>query len=177
MIQRKIVDLADIQREDNKRSLFTAYSKVLGLSAYLELQKTLENLVKRLKKESLNKKDFTQVNSLELEVEEISNSIEEKSSALEEIITKLEELRKEQLLNQAEAGKIGLSIEGTDLVTVVNDIADLREQINQKKSQLNQYLTYLPFLSGYKILTEVGNKVTPTTSSSHEIEVVIDPCS
>lgn len=169
----KIVDLADIQREDNKRSLFTAYSKVLGLSAYLELQKTLENLVKRLKKESLNKKDFTQVNSLELEVEEISNSIEEKSSALEEIITKLEELRKEQLLNQAEAGKIGLSIEGTDLVTVVNDIADLREQINQKKSQLNQYLTYLPFLSGYKILTEVGNKVTPTTSSSHEIEVVM----
>ena len=77
----------------------------------------------------------------------------------------------QKIVNKVNNCKIGLSIEETDLVTVVNDIADLREQINQKKSQLNQYLTYLPFLSGYKILTEVGNKVTPTTSSSHEIEV------
>ena len=169
----KIVDLADIQREDNKRSLFTAYSKVLGLSAYIDLQNTLENLVKRLKKDSLNKNDFTKVNTLELEVSKTSDIIREKSLAVEETVMKLEELRKEQLVNQAEAGKIGISIEGADLVTVVNDIANIREQINQKKHQLNQYLTYLPFLSGYKILSDVGNKATSTTSSSQEIKHTI----
>ena len=71
----KIVELSEIEREDNKRSLFSAYSRVLGLNEYLELKSTLENLHRRTLKQNFKEDQKIAFELLEEEIKSLEKNL------------------------------------------------------------------------------------------------------
>ena len=160
----KIVDLADIEREDNKRTLYSAYSKVLGLSSYLDLKTTLENLIRRVTKEGLDSDGLSEVKDIEEEIEKLGK---EKSSFLDEIANYKREIaliKQQQLVYQSQIRKAGISLNGDSVENISLEVDVIRNRINQNRQLLNNYLTYLPFL----IVSDLLKKLRKESNSYDE---------
>jgi len=71
----KIVSLAEIKTIAEKRNLSLAYSEVLGISKYVNLKHTLENLRIKLRKKSASVSDRNKLNNLQDEVSKLEKLI------------------------------------------------------------------------------------------------------
>ncbi len=71
----KIVSLAEIKTIAEKRNLSLAYSEVLGISKYVHLKQTLENLRVKLRKKSASVSDRNKLNNLQDEASKFEKLI------------------------------------------------------------------------------------------------------
>lgn len=153
----KIVDLSDIEREDNKRSLFTAYSRVLGLNSYLELKGTLKSLINRLKKDNLNESSLTELSVLEVKQKSLKERRIGIKNALLDIDQKIEKIKKNQLIRKSELRKVGLSVEAEEVDDIHAQLAHIKNIKKEKRELLNSYLNYTPFLLGADLLRSASD--------------------
>ena len=111
----KIVDLADIEREDNKRTLYSAYSKVLGLSSYLDLKTTLQNLIKRVSKEGLESDGLSEMKAIDVEIDTLQTEKSELVIYSSAITKEVELIKQKQLVYQSQIRKAGFHLLATML--------------------------------------------------------------
>ena len=103
----KIVELSEIEREDNKRSLFSAYSRVLGLNEYLELKSTLENLHRKALKKNFKEDQKIAFELLEEEIKSLEEKIEGLNALAFKYQSAKERHRNHLVSINAEAAKLG----------------------------------------------------------------------
>ena len=160
----KIVDLADIERDDNKRSLYSAYSKILGLSSYLDLKSTLESLIKRLSKKGLDSELFEEVKNLQKRADELHKERKSLLKDIDDVRNGINETQQKQLIYQSKIRKAGISLGSEDISNLTVEIDSIKLEINEKRLLLNNYLTYLPFLLNSHLL----ERIRSNTRSNNE---------
>ena len=141
----KIVELSDIEREDNKRSLFSAYSRVLGLNEYLELKSTLENLHRRTLKKNFKEDQKIAFELLEEEIKFLEERIEKLNALVVKYQSTKERHRNQLVSINAEAAKLGYKHGQYNPEDLLQQSEYIRERIDTTKRSLNDYLVYLPF--------------------------------
>lgn len=167
----KIVDLADIEREDNKRTLYSAYSKVLGLSSYLDLKTTLQNLIKRVSKEGLESDGLSEMKAIDVEIDTLQTEKSELAIYSSAITKEVELIKQKQLVYQSQIRKAGISLTGDNVENIALEIDLIRNQITEKRQLLNNYLTYLPFLIVSDLLKRLS-KESETLNLNSETKII-----
>jgi len=87
----KIVNLAEITTDEQRKKLSIAYSEVLGIKKYEDLKNELEDLRVRIKKQSASAKERSELNTLDSDLKNLEIKLEEKDKLIEE----KKELKKE----------------------------------------------------------------------------------
>lgn len=155
----KIVSLAEIRSNEEKKSLSYAYAEVLGIKKYLDLKDNLENVRLRLRKKSYNPEDRKRLENLkkqQLQSEKLLSHNE----------AKLFEKEREILVKRAGSDKFQEQLirEGTSIT--LEDMQDfqlmkdhLSTELNSIKDKFKLSLDLAPFAIASKKFEKLKKQV------------------
>lgn len=149
----KIVSIAEMKTNDDKRKLSMAYSEVLGVKKYEDLKSNLENLRIKFRRKSADLADRDKLNDLIRVCEELDKRIEFKK--LELATNDIDILNKRQLSEQYQE-KLIREGNGISLAEIKN-LKALRDKLKASdieiKSRLKDLLELAPFaIAGSKFV-------------------------
>ncbi|WP_353718678.1 AAA family ATPase [Dyadobacter sp. 676] len=132
----KIVNLAEVTTNEQRKKLSRAYSEVLGIKKYEDIRGNLENLQLKLRQESASAAEKGQLEKIKAEV----HSFEEQIKENEGKIVDLRELRNEKNKESRDIQE-KLIREGS-LITVeeLQKLRQLEEELNKRQSDLQTEL-------------------------------------
>lgn len=141
----KIVSIAEMKTNEDKRKLSMAYSEVLGVKKYEDLKSNLENLRIKFRRKSADLADRDKLNDLIRVCEELEKRIELKK--LELATNDIDILNKRQLSEQYQE-KLIREGNGISLAEIKN-LKALRDKLRitdiEIKSRLKELLELAPF--------------------------------
>lgn len=155
----KIVSLAEIHTAEQRKELSKAYVEVLGIKQYQDLKEDLESYLNKLKAETASTKDKSNLDRIKrestdkeeenLEIQKQIENLNEDASALKFDIAKLQE----KLI------KNGSVITVDELNELRNRKEDLDKHVNQIQIELKSYFEIIPFAMAGKLLTQVFEQI------------------
>ncbi len=155
----KIVSLAEIHTAEQRKELSKAYVEVLGIKQYQDLKEDLESYLNKLKAETASIKDKSNLDRIKrestdkeeenLEIQKQIENLNEDGSALKFDIAKLQE----KLI------KNGSVITVDELNELRNRKEDLGKHVNQIQIELKSYFEIIPFAIAGKLLTQVFEQI------------------
>jgi len=155
----KIVSLAEIHTAEQRKELSKAYVEVLGIKQYQDLKEDLESYLNKLKAETASTKDKSNLDRIKrestdkeeenLEIQKQIENLNEDASALKFDIAKLQE----KLI------KNGSVITVDELNELRNRKEDLDKHVNQIQIELKSYFEIIPFAIVGKLLTQVFEQI------------------
>ncbi|MBF01204.1 MAG: DNA sulfur modification protein DndD [Flavobacterium sp.] len=155
----KIVSLAEIHTAEQRKELSKAYVEVLGIKQYQDLKEDLESYLNKLKAETASTKDKSNLDRIKrestdkeeenLEIQKQIENLNEDASALKFDIAKLQE----KLI------KNGSVITVDELNELRNRKEDLDKHVNQIQIELKSYFEIIPFAIAGKLLTQVFEQI------------------
>lgn len=156
----KIVSLAEINSNNQRRQLSKAYSEVLGIQKYEDLKSNLEEKQDDYRKRSAKPEEKEELNQLHTDIENTKIEIERFSNSLDEL--KHERNQKEK---EAEDIQRRLIREG-DKMTLeeLNELKDEQTKLEQKKlavqENLKEYFDVIPFALAGETLMNISEQLT-----------------
>ena len=148
----KIVSLAEIKTIAEKRKLSLAYSEVLGISKYVNLKRTLENLRVKLRKKSASISDRNKLNKLQEEAKQLEKLIAHNQAKIESNADDIEKYRNQSEQYQEKLIREGNNMSVEDLVSQKKLRDTLRENSIEIKSKLKELIELAPFaIAGGKL--------------------------
>lgn len=155
----KIVSLAEIKTNEEKRNLSKAYSEVLGITKYEKLKSNLENLRLKLRKKSANLSEKLKFDALQKEANQIKELIYLNDDKLDAI--KSEIIRNKNLSDQYQEKLIreGNSMSVEEMVKQKELRDKLREKGIDIKSRLKDLIELAPFAIAGNKLKELHKQV------------------
>ena len=161
----KIVSLAEIKTISEKRNLSLAYSEVLGISKYVTLKRTLENLRVKLRKKSASISDRNKLNKFQDEAQQLEKLIAHNETKIASNTDDLEKGRNESEQYQEKLIREGNNMTVEDLVNQKKLRDNLRQNSIEIKLKLKELLELAPFaIAGHK-LKQLHNQVTLESQS------------
>jgi DNA sulfur modification protein DndD len=155
----KIVSLAEIKTIAEKRNLSLAYSEVLGISKYVNLKRTLENLRVKLRKKSASISDRNKLNKLQEEAQQLEKLIAHNETKIISIADDIEKSRNESEQYQEKLIREGNNMTVEALVNQKKLRDTLRQNSIEIKSKLKELIELAPFaIAGHK-LKQLHNQV------------------
>jgi len=155
----KIVSLAEIKTIAEKRKLSLAYSEVLGISKYVNLKRTLENLRVKLRKKSASISDRNKLNKLQEEVSQLEKLITHNEAIIASNADDIEKARNESEQYQEKLIREGNNMTVEELVNQKKLRDTLRQNSIEIKSKLKELIELAPFaIAGHK-LKQLHNQV------------------
>jgi len=155
----KIVSLAEIKTIAEKRSLSLAYSEVLGISKYVHLKQTLENLRVKLRKKSASISDRNKLNILQDEVRKLEELI---SLNQIKIVTNASDIDRNKSLSEQYQEKLireGNSMSVEEMVRQKKLRDTLKQNNIEIKAKLKELLELAPFAIAGQKLKHLYNQV------------------
>ncbi|MCD4678147.1 MAG: AAA family ATPase, partial [Desulfobacula sp.] len=164
----KIVSLAEIKTDSEKRQLSLAYSDILGIRKYETLKYNLENVRTKLKRKSADIKQKEKIETIQLEIEEIKKLIEFNNNKIYDTQKEIEEKR-----NLSDEFQEKLIREGNNItVEDLKDLKALRDQLREEnikiKNRLKDLLDLAPFAISGKKLKEAYNQLIAERNSKQQ---------
>lgn len=148
----KIVSLAEIKTIAEKRKLSLAYSEVLGISKYVNLKRTLENLRVKLRKKSASISDRNKLNKLQEEAKQLEKLIAHNEAKIESNADDIEKYRNQSEQYQEKLIREGNNMSVEDLVSQKKLRDTLRQNSIEIKSKLKELIELAPFaIAGGKL--------------------------
>lgn len=155
----KIVSLAEIKTIAEKRNLSLAYSEVLGISKYVNLKRTLENLRVKLRKKSASISDRNKLNKLQEEAKQLEKLIAHNEAKIDSNADDVEKARNQSEQYQEKLIREGNNMSVEDLVSQKKLRDTLRQNSIEIKSKLKELIELAPFaIAGHK-LKQLHNQV------------------
>ncbi|WP_346861166.1 DNA sulfur modification protein DndD [uncultured Draconibacterium sp.] len=155
----KIVSLAEIKTVAEKRNLSLAYSEVLGISKYVNLKRTLENLRVKLRKKSASISDRKKLSKHQEEAQKLEKLIAHNEAKIASNADDIEKARNESEQYQEKLIREGNSMTVEDLVNQKKVRDSLRQSNIEIKSKLKELLELAPFAIAGNKLVELNNQV------------------
>ncbi len=156
----KIVSLAEINSNNQRRQLSKAYSEVLGIQKYEDLKANLEEKQDEYRRRSAKPEEKEELNHLHANIE--NTKIE-----IENLVEKIDDLKHERNLKEKEAEEIQRRlIKEGDKMTLdeLNLLKEEQSRIEQKKSEvqesLKDYFDIIPFALSGEILINISEQLT-----------------
>jgi len=155
----KIVSLAEIKTIAEKRNLSLAYSEVLGISKYVNLKRTLENLRVKLRKKSASISERNKLSKLQGEAEQLKKLIAHNDAKVASNLDDIEKARNESEQYQEKLIREGNSMTVEALVGQKKLRDTLRQNNIEVKSKLKELLELAPFAIAGNKLKQLHNQV------------------
>lgn len=155
----KIVSLAEIKTIAEKRNLSLAYSEVLGISKYVHLKQTLENLRVKLRKKSASISDRNKLNILQDEVSKLEKLI---SLNQTKIAANASDIDRNKSLSEQYQEKLireGNSMSVEEMVRQKKLRDTLKQNNVENKAKLKELLELAPFAIAGQKLKHLYNQV------------------
>jgi len=155
----KIVSLAEIKTIAEKRNLSLAYSEVLGISKYVHLKQTLENLRVKLRKKSASVSDRNKLNNLQDEVSKLEKLI---SLNQNKIAANASDIDRNKSLSEQYQEKLireGNSMSVEEMVRQKKLRDTLKQNNIEIKAKLKELLELAPFAIAGQKLKHLHNQV------------------
>lgn len=155
----KIVSLAEIKTIAEKRNLSLAYAEVLGISKYVHLKQTLENLRVKLRKKSASVSDRNKLNNLQDEVSKLEKLI---SLNQNKIAANASDIDRNKSLSEQYQEKLireGNSMSVEEMVRQKKLRDTLKQNNIEIKAKLKELLELAPFAIAGKKLKHLHNQV------------------
>lgn len=164
----KIVSLAEINSNNQRRQLSKAYSEVLGIQKYEDLKANLEEKQDDYRKRSAKPEEKEELNDLHAKIE---NTILE----IERFSYRIDELKHERNQKEKEAEDIQRRLirEG-DKMTLeeLNELKDEQIKLEQKKlnvqENLKEYFDVIPFALAGETLMSISEQLTNERNLSEQ---------
>lgn len=155
----KIVSLAEINSQEQRRLLSKAYTEVLGIKKYEDLKDQLENIQDEYRKKSAKPQERAEFNQIEAD-------IKNKQISIDAIDNQIQELNQEKIEKQSSSNDIQMKLiqEGNlmtleQLNTFKEDESALSEKINKLQDELKELFDLIPFGLAGETLIEVSNQL------------------
>nr|WP_319998151.1 DNA sulfur modification protein DndD [uncultured Draconibacterium sp.] len=155
----KIVSLAEIKTIAEKRNLSLAYSEVLGISKYVNLKRTLENLRVKLRKKSASITDRNRLVKLQEESQQLEKLVAHNESKIISIADDIEKARNESEQYQEKLIREGNNMTVEDLVNQKKLRDTLRQNNIEIKAKLKELIELVPFAIAGQKLKQLNNQV------------------
>jgi len=155
----KIVSLAEIKTVAEKRKLSLAYSEVLGISKYVTLKRTLENLRIKLRKKSASISDRNKLIKLQEEAEQLEKLIAHNEAKITSNADDIEKARNQSEQYQEKLIREGNNMTVEDLVSQKKLRDTLRQNNIEIKSKLKELIELAPFAIAGSKLKQLYNQV------------------
>jgi DNA sulfur modification protein DndD len=159
----KIVSLAEIKTIAEKRNLSLAYSEVLGISKYVNLKRTLENLRVKLRKKSASISDRNKLNKLQEEAKQLEKLIAHNEAKIDSNSDDIEKSRNHSEQYQEKLIREGNYMSVEDLVNQKKLRDALRQNSIEIKSKLKELIELAPFAIAGQKLKQLHNQVNLET--------------
>lgn len=156
----KIVSLAEINSNNQRRQLSKAYSEVLGIQKYEDLKANLEEKQDEYRRRSAKPEEKEELNQLHADIE--NTKIE-----IEKLIENIDDLKHERNQKEKEAEDIQRRlIKEGDKMTLdeLNSLKDeqttLEQKITEVQESLKDYFDIIPFALAGETLMDISEQVT-----------------
>ncbi|KAA6338055.1 Chromosome partition protein Smc [termite gut metagenome] len=164
----KIVSLAEINSNDQRRQLSRAYSEVLGIQKYEDLKANLEEKQDEYRRRSAKPEEKQELNQLHTDIENAQIEIERYGNSIDD-------LKHERNLKEKEAESIQLSLirEG-DKMTLeeLNSLKDEQTKLESEKNgiqdRLKELFDLIPFALAGETLVNVSEQLVNERNLSEQ---------
>jgi len=155
----KIVSLAEIKTIAEKRNLSLAYSEVLGISKYVHLKQTLENLRLKLRKKSASVSDRNKLISLQDDVNKLEKLISLNQAKIEANSSDIDKNKSLSEQYQEKLIREGNSMSVEEMVRHKKLRDTLIQNNIEIKAKLKELLELAPFAIAGQKLKQLYNQV------------------
>jgi DNA sulfur modification protein DndD len=164
----KIVSLAEINSNDQRRQLSRAYSEVLGIQKYEDLKANLEEKQDEYRRRSAKPEEKQELNQLHANIENAQIEIERCGNSIDE-------LKHERNLKEKEAESIQLSLirEGDkmtleELNSLKEEQTKLEFEKNDIQERLKELFDLIPFALAGETLVNVSEQLVNERNLSEQ---------
>ncbi|QHI36741.1 hypothetical protein IMCC3317_21110 [Kordia antarctica] len=155
----KIVSLAEIHTGEQRQELSRAFSEVLGINQYQNLKDDLDQYLDKLKSETANAKEKSELKRLKTEAEIADDRIKEVQERIESLNEDALALKYEISKLQEKLIKQGSVITVDELNKLIDRKEDLEKQVAILNTELKNHYEIIPFAIAGNLLTEVLEQV------------------
>ena len=149
----KIVNLANVTTNEQRKRLSQAYSEVLGIKKYEDIKGNLENLQLKLRQESASAAEKNQLEQLKADVVKFENQIAENENKIRELREQRSEKTNESRSIQEKLIREGSLITVEELQKLRADEDDLTKRQAALQNELKDSYDIIPFaIVGEKFL-------------------------
>jgi DNA sulfur modification protein DndD len=160
----KIVNLAEVTTNEQRKRLSRAYSEVLGIKKYEDIKSNLESLQLKLRQESASAAERNMLEQLKADVNKNLNLITENENKIRELRELRNEKNKESRDIQEKLIKEGSLITVEELQRLRENEEELIKKQNTLQNELKDSYDLIPFaIAGDKFL-EVSNQLDNETN-------------
>lgn len=148
----KIVSIAEIQTDQEKKLLSQAYTEVLGIKIYEDLRNNLNDLRIRFRRDSANDMEKLEFRDLGVEINRLERSIRHKESRKEKLTAERAELKIRSDEFQDKLLREGNSLTLSDIRALQEDKNRLYEEGKALMSEFRDLFEMAPFAIASKLL-------------------------
>ncbi len=151
----KIVSLAEVNSDDERRKLSKAYSEVLGIKKYEDLKKNLETIREGYKKKSATKEEHRELSDLENQIKHREIDLESNKDEIQDLETKIwkEEQNEEDYTRMIVREDNSMTEE--EFEKIKQEEKSLIAQIEQVHARLSDFLDLIPYGIAGKFLNDL----------------------
>jgi DNA sulfur modification protein DndD len=149
----KIVSLAEVNSQEQRKNLSKAYSEILGIKKYEDLKKEYEEIQLRLRAQSASKKERDDLIDFQAAVKRCEGDIDDFTEQIKDLKEQKEILKYESEQVQMKLIRAGNIITVEELNALKDDEARLTSTIDTLQASLKDSFDIIPFaLAGGKLL-------------------------
>lgn len=155
----KIVNLANVTTNEQRRRLSQAYSEVLGIKKYEDIKGNLENLQLKIRQESASAAEKNQLEQLKADVVKSENQITENENKIRELREHKNEKAKESRDIQEKLIREGSLITIEELQKIRADEDELTRKQSALQNELKDSYDIIPFAIAGERFLEVSKQL------------------
>ena len=155
----KIVSLAEVNNNDQRKKLSLAYSEILGIKKYEDTKKQIEETQLRLRARTANARERETINTLDAEITNLRLAIGDNNQQILDLKDERAELRFEADEIQRKLIRIGNLITEEQLDELRTTGATLEARLSDVQSELGKSYDLVPFAIAASKLSEVVEQV------------------
>jgi len=156
----KIVSLAEINSNNQRRQLSKAYSEVLGIQKYEDLKANLEEKQDDYRRRSARPEEKEELNQLHTDIENAKIEVEKNADFIDELKHERNQKEKEAEDIQRRLIKEGEKMTLEELNSLKEELADLEQKKNIVQESLRDYFDIIPFALAGETLLNVVDQLT-----------------
>ncbi len=155
----KIVNLANVTTNEQRRRLSQAYSEVLGIKKYEDIKGNLENLQLKIRQESASAAEKNQLEQLKADVAKFENQITENENKIREFRELRNEKTKESRDIQEKLIREGSLITIEELQKIRAEEDELTRKQSALQNELKDSYDIIPFAIAGERFLEVSKQL------------------
>lgn len=156
----KIVNLANVTTNEQRKRLSQAYSEVLGIKKYEDIKGNLENLQLKLRQDTASAEERNQLEQLKADVTKYENLIGENQQKIADLKETRNEKNKESRDIQEKLIREGSLITVEELLKLRQEEEELTKRQADLQAELKESYDIIPFAIAGEKLLEVNTQLT-----------------